>query len=107
MQVANEISDSLKRLQIELPDTKIHFSAILPKFDPYYSKGINFINRQVKALCKDYGMGFIHHPEFHDAQGLLVEKLYSPSEWRLWKPLHPSHDGVSSLMKDFERHLAR
>ena len=93
-------------MQLSHPNTKIHLSGVLPKLDPFYNKGINFINRKISAVCEEYGMGFIHHLGFGDAHGFLNEKFYSPTEWRLGKPLHPSHEGVRSMMNDIKQHLA-
>jgi hypothetical protein len=105
VEVASDLSNTLKQLQIALPETKIHFSSILPKLDPYYNRGINFINNRIRALLKDHDMGYITHAGFCHKAGDLNENYFSPTEWKQWKPLHPSHDGVRCLERDIKRHL--
>ena len=108
VEAAYEIETTLKQLQLELPDTKIHFSQIIPKIDPSFHAGIKFINRKTERLCKEIGIGFINHPGFvHPENGHLRRNLFSPSEWRRGEPLHPSHDGVRCLEYDINRHLAQ
>ena len=104
-EVVTDLTSTLMQLQLDLPETKIHFSAILPKFDPYYNRGIRYINQRILALCKIHGMGFIHHRGFLHRNGDLNEKFFSPTEWWQWEPLHPSHDGVRALESDIKRHL--
>ena len=104
-EVVRDLSATLKQLQLDIPETKIHFSAILPKLDPYYNRGIRYINQRILALCKIHGMGFINHRGFLHRNGDLNEKFFSPTEWWQWEPLHPSHDGVRALEKDVKRHL--
>jgi len=73
--------------------------------DPYFNRAIRYINSRILALCKVYDMGFIQHGGFLHYNGDLNEKYFSPSEWKLWKPLHPSHDGVRALERNIKRHL--
>ena len=105
MKVCHEIRDSLHRAQHEMPDTKIHFSAILPKISDAANRGINFVNTYVCDVTNDLGMGFVQHSSFCENH-YLVEKLYSPTEWKDGRPLHPSHEGARLLSTNFKAHLA-
>ena len=103
--VATEIANTLKRVQLELPNTKIFFSAILPKYDASMNPAINFINSCIRGLCRVNGFGYIAHGDFC-TQNIFNEKLFSPSEWRWGEPVHPSHDGVKTLMRDIRQSVA-
>jgi hypothetical protein len=99
--VANEIAETLKRIQCELPDTKLYYSAILPKFDSFYNRGINFINTSIAVLCREYDIGFIQHTAFC-RRGVLSKTLYAPTEWQQGRPLHPSHEGARTLQTNIK-----
>jgi hypothetical protein len=101
LQIVNEITDTLKRVQLELPNTKTFFSAVLPKIDSSYNRGINFINQRIHDFCHENNMGFIQHSAF-SRQGEFNKNLFAPTEWRLGRPIHPSHDGAMSLLKDIK-----
>ena len=104
-EVTSEIAGTLKQLQLELPDTNIHFSAILPKLDPAFNRGINCINFNIFNLCERNSIGFIQHPNFC-RYGQLNKALYAPTEWKNARPIHPSHEGAMSLHTDIKLHLA-
>jgi hypothetical protein len=106
MSICREISDSLHRIQHELPNTAIHFSAILPKIDNRGNRYINFINNFICDLCQDIGIGFIQHTSFCQ-HGFLNKKLYAPTEWREGLPIHPSHEGALLLTTNFKLHLLK
>ena len=103
--VCHEIRDSLHRAQHEMPNTNIHFSAILPKIDESANRGINFVNNYACDVTNDLEIGFVQHSSFCE-NGYLVRKLYSPSEWEKGRPLHPSHEGARLLTNNFKLHLA-
>jgi hypothetical protein len=102
--IIREISDSLHRVQYELPDTSIHFSAILPKICNAANRGINIVNSCIRDLCRVLGIGFIQHEGF-SREGVLQQKMYSPSEWKDGRPLHPSHKGAEALSINYKLHL--
>ena len=104
LDIANEIEESLKQLKRDLPNSKIHFSAILPKIDMSFTRSIEFINWKTWQLCKKLGLGFIEHPTFVQ-RGDLNQRLFSPSEWKDWRPIHPSHEGVRMLQTNIKLHL--
>jgi hypothetical protein len=104
MQVSNELSQALMKIQLELPNTKIHYSAILPKIDLPYNRGINFVNNFLHDMCMDNGIGFVQHSAFC-VGGRLNKKLYAPSEWREERPIHPSHEGALLMQTNIKLHL--
>ena len=109
--IIREVSDSLHRISHELPDTKIHFSAILPKVCTAASHGISIVNNCLRDLCHIIDIGFIEHPTFEHPsfkhQGVLNEKMYSPHEWKEWRPVHPSHEGARTLSINYKLHLLK
>ena len=102
--VCREIADSLHRVQVEMPNTNIHFSAILPKIDSSFNRTINFINNFVCDLSNDMEIGFINHSSFSQ-HGHLNKKLFSPTEWKDMMPIHPSHEGALLLSTNYKMHL--
>jgi hypothetical protein len=105
MQICQELSDSLKQIQLELPESEISLSAILPKIGVQYNRGINFINNYMFELCNELGMGFIQHTTF--CEGQLNKKLYAPNEWRDGRAIHPSHEGALLMMTNIKLHILK
>jgi hypothetical protein len=106
MQICNELADTLKRVQLELPNTAIHFSAILPKVNICLNRGINFINNFIFDLCEDLGIGFVEHSSFCQ-DGQMNKKYYAPTEWREGRAIHPSHEGALLLQTNIKLHLMK
>ena len=101
IQICRELTDHLERLQLALPDTHISFSTILLKISKKYNRGLNFINAYMDDVCADMGLGFIQHSSFSE-HGLLNKRLYSPSEWKDGRPVHPSHEGAILMMTNIK-----
>ena len=93
--VTLKITSLLKELRKNLPNTSIHFSAILPKHDIEneidFTPGINFINWRVRQYATKIGYSFIGHPKFHDQ---------SNSRLICRDGLHPSYSGVTQMAMD-------
>ena len=94
MNVAQKICRLLTYLKEQFPNSRILYSAILPKFNKTFNYSINLVNSVVFDFCsKHSNMGFIHHSIFainHE----LNKKLY-------WKDnLHTSNLGLRQLAKD-------
>jgi hypothetical protein len=104
-EISRELTDHLERLQLELPETNISFSTILPKIGAKFNHGINYINTVMDEVCYDLGVGYIQHSAFCE-RGQLTKKLFSPSEWKEDRPVHPSHEGVKVMMMNIRLELA-
>jgi hypothetical protein len=104
--VCKEIEASIRRTQFELPNTSLHFSALLPKIDSSFNRGINFINNYICDLTNELEMGFVQHASF-SLQGHLSKRMYSPTEWREEMPIHPSHEGALLMSTNYKLHLLK
>ena len=104
MDVCHELENTLKRLQLDLPDTALHFSALLPKMDYRFNRNINFVNSYICDVCDDLGINFIQHSSF-SRNNILNKALFSPSEWKEGRPVHPSHEGVDLMLLNMKLQL--
>ena len=106
LDICKEIEESVRRTQLELPNTSIHLSALLPKIDSTYNRTINFINNYICDMTNDMDFGFVQHSSFA-FQGHLSKRMYSPSEWKDQMPIHPSHEGARLMSTNFKLHLCK
>ena len=79
----------------EMPNSKVHFSSILPRYDASILGPINYINYQMYLLCEQCeNLNFISHPSFV-ADGIINHNLFRKYM------LHPSGHGTGQLARDF------
>ena len=96
--VQHKVISMLKEIRQNLPNTSIHFSAILPKYDVEddidFLPGINLINWGVRQHSTKIGYSFIGHPEFHRPNTRLICR----------DGVHPSYSGVAQMAMDIKRY---
>ena len=79
----------------EMPNSKVHFSSILPRYDASSLRPSNYINYQMYLLCEQYeNLNFIGHPSFV-ADGVINHNLFRKDM------LHPSGHVTGQLARDF------
>ena len=87
----------LKELRQNMPETCIHMSAILPKYDLEndisFSPGIDLINWWVRQYSNKIGFTFIDHPEFN----VPTNKHFICKDG-----VHPSFKGVAQMAMDIK-----
>ena len=91
--VSAKIISLMKELRSNMPQTGLHFSAILPKYNSSWLPGIDTINKRVCMASRVLGYSFIQHKRFAsegDINSLLLSK----------DGIHPSYKGVAQLAMD-------
>lgn len=79
-----------------MPETKIYFSAILPKENVRFNPGINEINRHIFNVSTMMNFEFIPHTSFCQ-RGIVNERLYG-----IHDRIHLSRAGTKQLESDFQ-----
>ena len=62
--VSHKIKNTLDVAKKLFPEGKLYCNAILPKYGPEFSEGIEFLNRRLHRICKDRGIDFIFNSQF-------------------------------------------
>ena len=105
-EIASEVKDTLKQIQLQNLSTRLHFSAILPKVNNMYNKGINFINENIHDFCTKNDIGFIKHSDF-STKGNFKKEFFAPREWRDRRVVHPSSEGATYMSTNIMSHLTK
>lgn len=63
-ELADKLESFLKAAKSAMPNTSLHFSAILPKLDNSFLPGINIVNEHIYSVCQALNIGFIQYPSF-------------------------------------------
>ena len=91
---ARKICKLMNHIRKEFPQTRILYSAILPKFNRSFNSIINYVNNEIFEFCMlDKQMSFIQHNTFAVNHN-LNSRLYSKDN------LHPNNLGLRQLAKD-------
>ena len=91
--VTLKLINLLEETQRKLPNTQLHFSAILPKFKKIFFEGINYINRRIFDFANYRNIKFIQHNLFamnHEINRELFKK----------DNIHPSRAGSTQFARD-------
>ena len=73
--VARKLESFLKAVKLAMPNTFLHFSAILPKLSNSYLPGINYVNEHIFNVCRSLHIAFIQYPGFAQ-NGLTNPSLF-------------------------------
>ena len=100
--LTSQITTMLQHTQHIMPDTKIHYSAVLPRTDNKLFPGIISVNRAVREYCKSHQVKFIPNYEFFRYRNINGQYHYQMDE-RLIRvdKVHPTHVGTSVIAKNF------
>ena len=90
--VTERLLSLMKEMKCNMPQTKIYFSQILPKYDDSWLKCINAINHQMFLSRNSIGFTFIGHYDFATQFRRLICK----------DGIHPSYSGVEQLARDIQ-----
>ena len=98
--VSEKIINMVRNAKINMPDTKIFVSGILPKYGNSYAPGINYINRKINAASKIYKFDFIYNLQFQE-NGKQNTYFFAQDK------LHLSKKGVARLAMNFKYRLKK
>ena len=97
-EIAKEMLEFLDDIKLNMPNTNVFVSLVLPKINSFWLRGINCLNKKIFDAHSRYGFNVIQHPHFastgHINEALLARDL-----------IHLSRDGVKQLGVDIKRSL--
>ncbi|OFD53570.1 hypothetical protein BWGOE4_51090 [Bacillus mycoides] len=105
-EVLNNYSEILKKLRLELPDTKVFIESILPvkplsKSTNLNNEDINSINKELEKIAKKNNYTFINlHPLFTDKDGQLKK------EWTV-DGVHINGEGYKAWENEIKNYVYR
>ena len=100
-EVASELITGAKTIKNTYPETKVIISAVLPKINPSYNRGINAINKKLYQKQKKYDYQFVQHLQFSQ-NGRFNLKMFSWHEVRKGRPIHLSREGLTCLSRNIK-----
>ena len=62
--VADELIKLAREVKLNMPNSKLYISAIIPKIDEKFLPGIDEINHRLYAASSKLNFDFIQHPQF-------------------------------------------
>ena len=95
LHVANQLLSLIANVKRILPSTMIFYSAMLPKHNSSWLRGINLINETVFNATNVLGFVGIPHPAFAQ-RGIINESLFC------WDAIHLNFKGVAQFAKDIK-----
>ena len=100
--LSNEVIELLQHTTKIMPETKIHYSAILPRSSDNILPAIFHINRTVKEYCMTNNIKFIPHYLFHEYRVTNSQVHYRINRSLFIKDIiHPTPAGTSAIAKNF------
>ena len=92
----------LKHTQGIMPETVLHFSALLPRIGDNYLPGIFDVNRNVREFCISNNIKFIPHYDFHIINGPPDHITYNMNnKLFIGDKTHPTKKGSTVIAKNF------
>ena len=100
--LSNEVIEMLQHTKKIMPETKIHYSAILPGSSDNILPAIFHINRTVREYCMTNNIKFIPHYIFHQYRVTNSQVHYRIDRSLFIKDIiHPTPAGTSAIAKNF------
>ena len=93
--VIRNMRSLIKEIKHNMPTTTLHISAVLPKINSSWLRGLNEINKGLYESEIEMGYCFIQHPKFA-SQGHIDDSLYSGDA------IHLNKRGVAQLAIDIK-----
>ena len=97
-EIATQLVNLVRDAKLNLPDTQVFVSAILPKYGKSCANGNNFINRKLFEASKFYNFDLIFNLQFQ-VNGFQNDSLYAMDG------LHLNKRGVARLAMNFKYRL--
>ena len=101
LSVTAQILDLVDQITVQMPNTKLLVSAILPKINAGYNPGINQINTELCNASLTGNFAVVQHKHF-SRDGLINFGYYVNREVENEKPIHLNYGGVARLGCDIK-----
>ena len=98
--IAKEMLGFVDDIQLNMPDTDLYISLVLPKYDASWLEGINDLNLQIHNESRRLGFSVIQHPQFAK-RGHINNDLLSRDR------IHLSRQGIKQLGIDIKYSLRK